>query len=82
MKIDDHKAPQLQVVEQQVQIEIIVTHRHMHLATDEREPGSQLQQKFLYVIDQPQFQIPLDGVGLQRQEVEHIRIFERLMSQI
>src|ERR1700722_20143173 len=51
-------------------------------SADEREAGTEYHQKFLDVIDQTGFQIAFDGVVLERQEVEQVWVFERLLNQV
>ena len=54
----------------------------MDLPADEGEPGSEFQQKLLDVIDQAGFEVAFDGVVVQRQEVEQVRVFQRLLGQV
>jgi hypothetical protein len=82
LKVDDHKASQFEMVEQEIEVEVFVADHDMHLPPHERETGPELQQKLLDVIDQPGLEVAFDGLFVQREEVEEVRVFERLLRQV
>ncbi len=63
LQLDDDEAPQLQVIEEQVDPEVLVADLERDLATDEREAGSQLQQEPLDVRDQRVLDVALAEVA-------------------
>lgn len=52
LQLDDDEATQLQMIEEQVDLEVLVTDLKRNLPTNEREAGAQLQQEPLDVRDQ------------------------------
>ena len=70
------------MIEQQIEEEIVLAHSQGELASNEREAGSQFQQKLLDVLDQAIFKIPFDGIVVQREEIEQVRIFKALPGEI
>ena len=72
LEVNHHKAAQLQMVKQQVEVEILIADLKMHLSSDERETRAQLQQEFLDVFDQFFLHGALVGVVAQREEIEEV----------
>jgi len=82
LQVDDDERPQPQVVEQQVEVEVLVAHIQAVLAADERESLAQFEQELLHVADKLRFEFALVERLGQREEVEDVRILERLLGQV
>jgi hypothetical protein len=52
------------------------------LAAHEREANAELEEKVAHVLDQPALEVPLLRVGAQRQEVEDVRVLQRLLREV
>lgn len=66
------------MIEEQVDVEVLLAHAHVHLPPDEGEAHAELQQEALDVGDEARFELPLLRVARERQEVEDVRVLERL----
>lgn len=76
----DDKAAQLEMVEEQVNVKVALTDVKMHLTTDERETGAELDQKPGDVLDQGLLDLALMCLGTYHEEVEEIGVLERLFG--
>ena len=70
------------MVEQQVQVEVVAAHLQVVLAANEREAFPQFQQEAPDVFKQAAFQIPLVRLTAEREEVEVVRVFEKLLGEV
>ena len=82
LELDDDEAPELQVEEQEVEVEVLVVDHEMHLTPDEREADAELQHEVAHVIEEPAFKIALLSIGAEGEEVEDVRILQRLLREI
>lgn len=82
LQLDHDVTPQLEVVEEQVQEEVVATDLEMHLAADERKPGTELEQEVGDMLDQRRPDLPLQRLLAEPEEVQPIRILQRLPGQI
>src|SRR5206468_1249868 len=73
---------QLQVVEQQVDVEVVIADFQVKLAADEGEALPQLQQETLQVVEETRLQLPLVEGCFEGQQVEDVRVFERLPREV
>ena len=70
------------MVEQQVQVEVLLGHLQVDLASHEGETGSQFQQELGDVLDQAMLKVPLQGLRSLDQEIEDIGILQGLLGQV
>jgi hypothetical protein len=82
LEIDDDEAPQLEMEEQKVDVEIVALHLDVHLAPDERETRAELQQEDANMIEEPTLEVPLVGVRAECQEIEDVRVLQRLLRRL
>jgi len=75
LQIDDNETAEFEVIEQQIDVEIIFTDNQVELASYERKARAQFDQESLNMIDQSRFQVSFDGIVVQSQKVEQVRIF-------
>lgn len=78
LELDDDKAAQLEMIEEQVNVKVTLTDLKMHLTTDERETGTELDQKPGDVLDKGALDLALMCLGADREKVEEIGVLERL----
>jgi hypothetical protein len=82
LEVDGDEAAELEVIEEQVDVEIVVSNHQVNAPADESEARTQLHQELLDVAQQPAFQVVLVGIVCQGQEVEQVGIFQRLLRQV
>ncbi|MNI70254.1 hypothetical protein D3C73_1260560 [compost metagenome] len=82
LEFDDHIAAQLEVIEQQVDEELVTTNIQQHLLADEGKACAQFQQELGDMLDQSVFDLTLLRIKRQAEEVEAVRIFQRLAGQV
>ena len=70
------------MVEQQVHVEVAVADLQEHLPADESESGPHLQQEALDVFHETLLELPFPARLGGAEEVEQVRILERLRGQI
>ena len=46
LQVDHHKAAQPEVAEEEINVEVVIFHFHMHLLAHEGEAGAELYQEF------------------------------------
>src|SRR5947209_8322943 len=78
LQVDNDKAAQFQVVEQQVQIEILRSDSERVLAPDKGEARPHFQQEFAQMPQKPALQILLVCGVAEGQKIEVVRVFEDL----
>ncbi len=78
----DHIAAEFQVIEQEVDIKVIASDFHMYLAPNEGKTCPQLKQELSDVLYQRSLNLSLTGFLSYIQEVEQVRILEKLTSKI
>ena len=81
-QINDDIAVQLDVVEEEIQIEILLTNLKMILAAEKGEANAKFEHECLQVLEQTAFEIAFDRVIVEGQEVEVVRIFEQILDKI
>ena len=69
------------MVKQKVEKHFAVNFQQV-LPSDEGKADPKLDEKFLNVIQQAQFEIAFAGVGVHGEKIKDIRVFERLMREI
>lgn len=57
LKVDDYKASELQVIEQQVELEVLASDFERYLAADESETYAELDQELAQVHEQSPFEV-------------------------
>ena len=82
LELDDDVPAELEVVEQQVHAEVAVADLEEHLPADEGESGPHLQQEALDVVHETLFELPFRARFGGAEEVEQVRVLERLRGQI
>lgn len=70
------------MVEEKVEIEVLPLDFEVILAPHKGETDSDLDQEFPDVLDQSALQLPLVGVFGERQEIENVGVFERLLREV
>jgi hypothetical protein len=78
----DDIAPELEMVEKEVEVEILVTNLEMHLPTDKGETGSQLQKELLDVVDEGLLDLGLSAGICGAKKVEEVGVFEKLRCHV
>ncbi len=81
-EFDHHIAAQLEVVEEQIHLEFVTAHVQEHLPAHEGKAGAKFQQECGDMIDQSNFDLTLLRLVGEVQEVEPVRVFKRLASEI
>ena len=83
LQVDDDEAAQPQMVEQQVDVEVVVADVEMDLPADEGEPLPQFEQE-AFQIDGADLvsEFPLVERLVEREEVEDVGVFERLLDEV
>jgi hypothetical protein len=82
LEVDDHEAAKLEVVEKEVYVEVLVGDLDVDLAPDESEAYAELHQKPLDVVYEPLLELALVSVRTEREEVEDVRVLQRLMREV
>ncbi|MNV66993.1 hypothetical protein D3C71_1597750 [compost metagenome] len=82
LQFDHHVAAQLEVVEQQVDEKLLAAHVQQHLPPDESKARTQLQQEIGDVLYQRILDLAFLCFIAQAEEIEAVRIFQRLDGQI
>ena len=70
------------MVEEQIQIEILVTHFEVDLPPDESEARAEFQEKALHMVHQCLFYLTFSPWVSRAEKVEKVRVFENLRSQV
>jgi hypothetical protein len=70
------------MIEEQVEREFFARHFQPILSPDECKADAELDEEFLDVFEQSQLKFALARGGVEREEVEDVRIFERLPGEI
>jgi len=70
------------VVEEQVDVKIVPADDDSVLSADERKAVAQFEQEFFEVANETCLEFPLLERFREREEVENVRIFERLLCQV
>jgi hypothetical protein len=78
----DDIAPELEMVEKEVEVEILVANLEMHLPTDKGETGSQLQKELLDVVDEGLLNLGLSAGICGAKKVEEVGVFEKLRCHV
>jgi hypothetical protein len=78
----DDIAPELEMVEKEVEVEILVANLEMHLPTDKGETGSQLQKELLDVVDEGLLDLGLAAGICGAKKVEEVGVFEKLRCHV
>ena len=82
LEFDDDIAPELEMVEKEVEVEILVTYLEMNLPTDKGKTGSQLQKELLDVVNEGLLDLGLAaGIG-GAEEIEKIGVFKNLDGEV
>ena len=81
-QINDDEASQLEVIEQEVDVEIVVTDFHVNLPTHEGEAGAEFHEKILKVAEQTGFEFALVEGLFQGEEIEDVGIFQELGREV
>src|SRR5262245_9774377 len=82
LELEDDKAPESQVIEEQVQVKVLPADLEWILAPHKSEPFSELEDQGPNMLEQPGLQRTLAYLGAQRQEVERVRVLDELLRQI
>ncbi len=82
LEFDDDIAPELEMVEKEVEVEILVAYLKMNLPTEKGETGSQLQKELLDVVAEGLLDFGLSAWIGCAQKVEEVGVFENLNSEI
>jgi hypothetical protein len=82
LQIDHHETPQLEMVKEQIDPELLAADLDWVLAADEREAHAQLQQKFPDLLNESGFELPFPSLLRECQEIEVVGIFEKLLGQV
>ena len=82
LQVDHDEAAQLQVVEQEVDVEVAVADFQVKLPADEGEALAEFQQEALKLVKEIRLQFPLVERLFQGEEVEDIRVLERLPGEV
>ena len=78
----DDIAPELEVVEKEVEVEILIANLEMHLPTDKGETSSQLQKELLDVVDEGLLDLGLSAGICGAKKVEEVGVFEKLRCHV
>ena len=81
-QIDNDKAAQLDVVEQQIDAVFLALDFQRILAAEKREADSKLQQELLQVGEQGALDVALLGGGREREEVEVVGVLKDLLGEV
>jgi len=81
-QINDDEAAELQVIEEEVQIEIVITEFEVDLTTNEGEAGAELDEEFAQVLDQSEFQVAFPRPEAEGEEAEMVGILDDLLREI
>jgi hypothetical protein len=65
LQVHHNKAPQLEMIEEQIEVEILVTDFQMHMTADQGEAGTEFEEEFFDVLQQAQLDSTLVGVVAQ-----------------
>lgn len=75
-------APRVRVIEKQIDEELLARYLETVLSADESEAGSELEQKSGNMPHQRVFDLSLLGLDPQPQEVEQLRVLQRLVREV
>ena len=81
-QIHDHETPKAEVVEEQIEKIFLASDFQTILASDKGKANAQLDEEFLNVIEQPEFQFALARCGIEREKVENVGVLERLRGEV
>src|ERR1700736_2889123 len=81
-EFDNDVAAQLEMIEEQIDIEILVTNLEQDLSPDERKSGADFQQEALNVINECLLNFALSPWIGGAQEVKQVRVFENMCCHI
>ena len=81
-QVNHDERPQPQMVEEQIDVEVLVADIEAILPADEREALAEFEQEFFQVAHQLRFEFALLERFGQGEEVEDVRVFQGLPSQI
>lgn len=70
------------MVEEQVDVEIVLTHLHMILTSDESEALAELEEELLPLAQRAGLQLAVVKGFFQGEEAEEIRVLKRLLGKI
>ena len=82
LEIDDDKAAQLQVIEEEIEVEVLIANVQVNLPSDQCKSRTQFEEKFLDVVDEAKFDGAFIGVVRERQKVEQVGIFGKLLREV
>lgn len=82
LEINDDKAAQLQVVEEEINEELVAHHLKAILAAHKSEADAKFQKELTDVPNQTALHILLMSFFHQRQEVKVVRVFEKVFSKV
>jgi len=82
LQVDHHVAAELQVVEEEIDVEVLAPDVEVNLPADEGEAYTELEEKLLDVVDEGLLHLAFPCIVGDREEVEEVRILERLLSEV
>src|SRR5262249_41378207 len=82
LELDHHEAAELEMEEQEVDVEVLAVDLKVHLAADEGESNAQLEQEDTNMLEQPTLEVSFLRVRPEREEVEHVRVLQRLLGEL
>src|SRR5262249_59038057 len=75
-------AAELQMVEEEIDVEVLASDVEVNLPADEGEANTELEEELLDVIDEGLLHLAFPCIVGDREEVEEVRILERLLSEV
>ena len=81
-QIEDHKAPELQVVEQKIDSVVLACDLKRNLSANEREADAQLKEKLLNVAYKAGLQLSFVSILGKGEEIEIVGVLEKLLGKI
>src|SRR5262249_7841265 len=82
LQVDDHEAPQAQVVEKEVEVEVVAVGFEVILSAHEGEAGAEFDQEVPDSSEKAPLQVALPRLGSQAQEVERVGVLQKLLRQV
>jgi len=81
-EIDHHKASELEVVKQQVELEVFSSDLEQDLAAYEGKPDTKLDEELAQVGEKFPLQVALVRFGCEGEKIEVVRVFDDLLREI
>ena len=82
LQVDDHERTQTKVVEQEVDVVVFVSDIQPILPTNESEALTEFDEELFQMVNETGFKFAFVKGFFQRQEVEDVGVFERLLRQV